>query len=72
MSYLFGYIKQLLAGYEFSDREAFLEIVGHSPEGIEEFPLIGFFSLGWRDLIDLLQPMESTSSKEQFDVKSFY
>jgi hypothetical protein len=36
--YLFGYIKQLLAGQESPDREALLEAVGHVLEGIKKLP----------------------------------
>jgi hypothetical protein len=36
ISYLFGYIKQVLAGHEFPDREALVEVVGHIPDGIEK------------------------------------
>jgi hypothetical protein len=39
---------------------------------LKKLPWIGFFSREWRDSSDGLKPMESTLSKEQFDVKMFY
>jgi hypothetical protein len=61
-----------MAGHELPDREALLEAVGQILEGTKKLPSIRFFSLGWRDSSDVLQPVESTLSKEQFGVKSFY
>jgi hypothetical protein len=43
---LFDYIKQLLAGHEFPDREALLEAVIHILEGIENVTLDRVF-LAW-------------------------
>jgi transposase len=43
ISYLFGYVKQLLAGHEFPDREALLEAVGHILENVEKVTLVRVF-----------------------------
>jgi hypothetical protein len=72
ISYLFGYIKQLLMWHEFSHREALLEAVRHILEVIEKVSLDLVF-LAWMERFEWhIKPVEITSSKEQFDVKSYY
>jgi histone-lysine N-methyltransferase SETMAR len=51
MSYLFGYIKQLLAGHEFLDREALLEAVRHILANIEKATIDRVF-LAWMERVD--------------------
>jgi hypothetical protein len=46
--YLFGYVKQLLAGQEFPDGEAFVGAINASLEGIEKVTLQRVF-LEWME-----------------------
>jgi hypothetical protein len=44
----FGYVKQLLRGYEFGDREALLYAIEHILRGVEKLILEDAF-LGWME-----------------------
>jgi hypothetical protein len=69
--YLFGQVKQLLAGHEFTDRGALLDAAQDILRGIEKLPCIRFFSFRWRDLSNILQSMETTLGKQTFALKVF-
>jgi histone-lysine N-methyltransferase SETMAR len=64
--YLFDYIKQLLLGCEFMDRDSLLQVVRDILGGIEKATLEASFATGWRDCTNLLQWVESMWSKENF------
>jgi hypothetical protein len=51
ISYLFDYIKHLLTGHEFPDREALLEAVRHILDGIKEVILDRVF-LAWMERLE--------------------
>jgi hypothetical protein len=70
--YLFGQIKQLLAGHEFPDRGALLDAAQDILRGIEKLAWIRFFSFGWRDSSNVFQSMETTLGKQTFRIKSLY
>jgi hypothetical protein len=70
--YLFGRVKQLLAGHKFPDRGAVLDAVQDFLKSIEKLPWIAFFSLRWRDSSDIFQSMSTRLNDQPFRVQRFF
>jgi hypothetical protein len=68
---LFGYSKQLLAGREFSDAQAFMGRMNPILARIEKAHWKEHFSSEFRDFVDVLKSIESTSTKRSLHVKNF-
>jgi hypothetical protein len=60
---LFGYVKQLLGGQEFPDKEALVGVISAILGLLTKWTSTEYFSSGWREFVDVSTPLESTSTK---------
>jgi hypothetical protein len=67
--YLFDYIKQLLLGCEFTDRDSLLQGVRDIVGVLKKPSWKASFATGWRDCTNLVQWVESMWSKESFHTR---
>jgi hypothetical protein len=62
----FGYVKQLLSGSQFADHDCLLQAISEFWWVLRKEPWEASFTTGWRDCANVVQPVESTWSKEIF------
>jgi hypothetical protein len=62
--YLFGYVQQLLSGCQFVDQNSILQAISTIWWALKKQPWKASFTTGWKNCANVMQPVESTWSKE--------